>query len=133
MDHVVEEQHLRLEEQRAREAHRSAVEASPSYMAAFLQDTLGLKLLSYIVMVRSPKTVARWASEDRNPKPENEERLRTAFYVFQLLNELESSYTVRAWFAGLNPLLGEESPAAALRDGRFKETVEAAKAFVSDG
>jgi hypothetical protein len=121
------------EMRRAAEAHRSSVEAEPAYMAASLQDALGLKLVAYMVKVGDPKTVARWASDDRKPRPENEDRLRTAFYVFQLLNELESSHTVRAWFAGLNPLLDDVSPATALRDGLLKETVAAAKAFVSDG
>lgn len=118
---------------RATEAHRSAIEAQPPYMAASLQDALGQKLVAYIVNVTDPKTVTRWAEEERKPTSDNESRLRIAFYVFQLLNELESSHTVRAWFAGLNPLLGDESPATALREGRHQETVAAATAFVSDG
>src|SRR2546421_4545770 len=104
--------------QRAEAAHRSATEAQPSYMAASLQDVLGQKLVAYTVKVSDPKTVGRWASQEREPRSENEDRLRTAFYVFQLLNELESSHTVRAWFAGLNPLLGDTSPATALREGQ---------------
>jgi hypothetical protein len=118
---------------RAAEAHRSAIKAQPAYMAASLQDALGQKLVAYIVNVSDPKTVTRWATEERKPTGDNETRLRTAFYVFQLLNELESSHTVRAWFAGLNPLLGDESPAIALQEGRAQEVVAAAKAFVSDG
>jgi hypothetical protein len=102
-------------------------------MAASLQDALGQKLVAYIIGVSDPKTIGRWARDERSPTSENENSLRTAFYIFQFLNELESSYTVRAWFAGLNPLLGDESPASAIREGRLKETVAAAKAFVSEG
>jgi hypothetical protein len=125
---------MKLEHQTVEsEAHRSATEAQPAYMAASLQDALGQRLVAYIVNVGDPKTVARWAREDRSPSAENEERLRAAFYIFQLLNELESSHTVRAWFAGLNPLLGDESPASVLREGRMKEAAAAAKAFAFDG
>lgn len=124
---------LATELQRDAEAHRSATEAQPSYMAAALQDALGQKLVAYIVGISDSKTVGRWARGVREPTPDNEKRLRTAFYIFQLLNELESSYTVRAWFAGLNPLLDDESPAAYLRKGRLKETAAAAKAYVSEG
>jgi hypothetical protein len=102
-------------------------------MAAALQDALGQKFLAFIVNVASPKTVARWVAGEREPTGENLDRLRQTFYVFQLLNELESSYTVRAWFAGLNPLLGDESPAAAIRSGRLKDVGLAARAFGADG
>jgi hypothetical protein len=122
-----------VEQRRVSEAHRSATEAQPAYMAASLQDALGQKLVAFLVNVSDPKTVARWAREERSPSTENETRLRAAFYIFQLLNELESSHTVRAWFMGLNPLLGDESPASALREGRLRETMAAAKAFVFEG
>src|SRR4051794_3007582 len=111
----------RAEEQRARSAHRSAVETTPQFIASYLSDALGVRLLAYTVNVSDPKTVTRWAKAEREPTADHEARLRNAFYVFQLLsNDLESAHTVRAWFGGLNPLLGEESPATALREGQFQ-------------
>lgn len=102
-------------------------------MARFLQDALGQKLVAYIANVSGPRTVARWVANERNPGTNAEERLSVAFYIFRLLRDVESSHVVRAWFAGLNPLLDETAPATVIREGRFQEAVAAAKAFVSDG
>jgi hypothetical protein len=119
--------------ERTRQAHRKSVESSPCDMAAYLQEALGQKLVAYTVGVGDPKTIGRWAANERAPRSENEERLRATFYIFRLLSEVESSHTIRAWFAGLNPLLGEEAPATAVREGRLREAVAAAKAFISEG
>ena len=115
------------------DALRTAVESSPCDVAAFLQDALGQKLTAYIAGVSDPKTVGRWASRDRAPREESEQRLRHAFQIFRLLNGDESDHTVRAWFTGLNPHLGDESPATALREDRARDVLMAAKAFLSDG
>jgi hypothetical protein len=116
-----------------KQAHRQTVETSPGDIARFLQEALGQKLVAYIAAVSSPRTVARWVAGEREPGPEAEQRLRAAFYIFRLLSEVESSHVVRAWFAGLNPLLDEVAPATAIRDGAMQDAVAAAKAFVSDG
>jgi hypothetical protein len=117
----------------AKNAHRQTVESTPDDMARFLQDALGQKLVAYIANVSGPRTVARWVANDRSPSANAEERLSVAFYIFRLLSDVESSHVVRAWFAGLNPLLDETAPATAIREGRFSEAAAAAKAFVSDG
>lgn len=116
----------------ATQAHRKSVESSACDMAAFLQDALGQKLVAYM-MGTDARTVGRWASGDRNPRPENVERLRAAFYIFRLLSEVESNHTIRAWFAGMNPHLGDESPATSLREGSLREVVGAARAFLAEG
>jgi hypothetical protein len=117
----------------AKQAHRQTVESTPDDMASFLQDALGQKLVAYIANVSAPRTVARWVANERKPGSDAEERLSAAFYIFRLLTTVESSHVVRAWFAGLNPLLDDTSPATVIREGRFREAAAAAKAFVSDG
>jgi hypothetical protein len=117
----------------AKHAHRQSVESSPADMARFLQDTLGQKLVAYITNVSGPRTVAHWVTGDRSPGTESESRLRVAFLIFRLLGEVESSHVVRAWFAGLNPVLDDTAPATAIREGKMREALAAAKAFVSDG
>ena len=114
-------------------AHRQTVESSPADMARFLQDALGQKLVAYLTNVSGPRTVAHWVAGDRKPGTDSEERLRVAFYIFRLLGEVESSYVVRSWFAGHNPVLDETAPATAIREGKMREAIAAAKAFVSDG
>jgi hypothetical protein len=116
------------------ETHRTTVASSIADTAAFLQDALGQKLVAYMVGVEDPKTVGRWASDKRLPKDlEVERRLRDAHQIFRLLLTKESPHTVRAWFVGLNPQLDDESPAAAIRDGRTRDVLVAAKAFLAGG
>jgi hypothetical protein len=46
---------------------------------------------------------------------------------------LESDHTIRAWFMGTNPQLDDESPLEAVREGRNREVLAAARAFVTGG
>lgn len=52
----------------------------------------------------------RWLSR------ESEDRLRNALTIADLLLEEESQETVRAWFVGKNPILGDRAPAIVLAD-----------------
>lgn len=115
------------------EAHRQVVRSSTSDIARFLEEVLGGKLVAFVTDVSDPRTVSRWASGERNPRSDHEERLRSAAQIFRLLNTAESPHTVRAWFVGLNPQLDDESPAAAIHEGRFREVIVAAKAFLAEG
>jgi hypothetical protein len=45
----------------------------------------------------------------------------------------ESAQTVRAWFLGMDPRLDDTSPAEAIREGRLKEAMAAARAFAAGG
>lgn len=114
-------------------AHRQAAEASTADIARFLEETLGRSLSAHVAGGVSPKTVGRWVEGER-PRRGAEERLRTAFHVFQLLlTGGDSEHTVRAWFIGLNPQLDDVAPAQALHDGQLREVMVAAKSFVRGG
>lgn len=117
------------------QVHRQAVDASVKEIAGRLQELLTRRLTAYIAGVVSGKTVARWASgeitEIRNQ--ETEQRLRTAYEIALLLLGQDSPQTVRAWFIGLNPQLGDVSPAHAIHDGHLKEALTAARAFIAGG
>jgi len=118
---------------RSQRAHRASVEVATSDMAQYLREVLGPKLTAYIADVADQKAVGRWASGTRKPQPRAEERLRSAYAVFHLLQSAESPHTVRAWMVGLNPQLDDESPATVLREGRFKDVLAAARAFLAGG
>lgn len=114
--------------------HRTTVESTVADIAAFLQDALGQKLVAFMVGVDDPKTVGRWASKKRLPQNSDaEQHLRATYQIFQLLATQESPYTVRAWFVGLNPQLDDESPAVAISEGRIRDVMVAAKAFLAGG
>lgn len=117
---------------RSFEAHREAVQTSLQAMVNSLQDSLGARLLAYIAGVSDPKAVALWARGERSPRRESEERIRLTYQVFQLLL-VESAHTVRGWFVGLNPQLDDQSPAEAIREGRLRDVLVAAKAYVAGG
>jgi len=113
-------------------AHRKTTQAAPADIARFLQETLGTGLLAHITAV-DRKTIARWIAGESTPRREKEERLRAAFQVFHLLQARDAAPTVRAWFIGLNPQLDDESPSEALRQGKLREVLVAAKSFVRGG
>lgn len=112
-------------------AHRAATSMEVSELVGYLQEVLGQRLIAYLAGVADEKAVGKWVRGERRPR--SEDRLRHAYYVFHLLQEHESPHTVRAWFVGLNPQLHDESPASAIREGRLKEVLVAAKAYLSGG
>jgi hypothetical protein len=115
------------------DAHRKAVESTIQDVVGYMQEVLGQKLVAYIAGVSDPRTVGRWAAGERTPRAEHEQRLRCAYQTFQLLLAEESPHTVRAWFLGLNPQLDDESPAQSIHDGKFRDVLVAAKAFLAGG
>jgi lysophospholipase L1-like esterase len=118
---------------RSQLAHQKTVQFGINDIAQFLQETLGQKLVAFIAGTADVKAVGRWAKGERTPRIEAEKRLRVAFQIFHLLQEEESPHTVRAWLVGVNPQLDNESPAEAIREGRLKDAVVAAEAYVSGG
>jgi hypothetical protein len=117
------------------QVHRRATTASVSDVATFLQDVLSRRLTAYIAGVRDAKTVTRWVSGEITQirDYEAERRLRTAYEIAQLLLIEESPRTVRAWFIGLDPSLDDVSPAEAIAEGRLREALAAARAFLATG
>ena len=117
----------------SQQAHRKTIESSFSDVAGYLQEVLGQKLVAHIAGVKDPRTVGRWILGEREPRSAPEQRVRFAYQVFQLLLTEEAPQTVRAWFIGLNPQLGDESPAESIRTDQFRDVMSAAKAFLSGG
>lgn len=113
-------------------AHRTAMRASIDELAQNLQAVLSRRLTAYIAGVQDGKTVSRWASGEVTVirDPEMERRLRAAYEVVELLRANEDDRTVRTWFIGLNPRLGGSPPADTIREGRLREALGAAQAFL---
>lgn len=112
-------------------SHDQAVELRD--IIEFLNEHLGARLLALTVGA-DHRTVGRWLSDpDRAPRFETEARLRAAYQVFRLVQTVEASPTVRAWFMGMNPQLDDKSPAEAIRDGEARDVMAAARAFINAG
>lgn len=112
-------------------SHDQAVELRD--VISFLDEHLGTRLLALMVDV-DPRTVGRWLTDaSRGTRFETETRLRAAYQVFRLVQSVEASPTVRAWFMGMNPQLDDKSPAEAIRDGESRDVMAAARAFINAG
>lgn len=117
----------------SRDAHRRVTESSIQQVAQYLDEVLGRKLVATLTGVKDPKAVGQWASGEREPRAATEQRLRVGYQIFRLLMAAEAPHTVRAWFIGLNPQLDDESPILVIQEGRFREAMVAARAYISGG
>lgn len=116
---------------RQEDAHRRSVQVAPEDLVATLIDKLGARLVAFIVK-RDVTTISRW----KKSAPTQEEALRrlmVTYQIFELLEAAEADHTIRAWFIGMNPQLDDESPAEAVREGRHREVMAAARAFLAGG
>ena len=117
----------------AADAHKKAVVIEINEIARYLQELLGQKLVAYMAGVSDPKVVGRWAQGTQPPRDEPDRRLRTVLKICHLLLSQDNTHAVRAWFIGMNPQLGDDSPAEAMHDGRLKEALATAMSFMSGG
>ena len=113
-------------------AHTRAMRASVPEIATRLQEVLGQRLTAVVAGVNDAKAVGQWARGLRSPHPDAERRLRDAYQVVGLLLEYDAPETIRAWFGGMNPNLGDQPPAlvVATEPGHV---LEAAQAFIANG
>lgn len=118
-------------------AYRSAMNEPFSEVTKELQELLSRRLTAVMAGVKDGKTIARWAAgetPDIRGGEDKERRLRTAYQILHfLLATSDTPLVVKAWFMGLNPQLGDVSPAEAIREDRLKEAIEAARAFAAGG
>lgn len=119
----------------ATELHRKAMNADLKTMASTLVDVMGRAIVAGIVGIRNPKTISRWASGEVTSVRDRytEERLIAAYQVTSLLQEHYGKDTIRSFMLGMNPVLNDESPAIALREGDFKGAINAARNFLAGG
>ena len=116
--------------ERATAAHLRTTRLAFSDIAETLQDVLGQKLTAHIAGLTDTKAIGEYARGGREPRHDVEARLRLAYQVFQVIVDSDSDHVARAWFIGLNPQLDDDTPADAIREGRLKDVLAAARAFV---
>src|SRR5436309_5709066 len=118
-------------------AHERATRASFPEVVRALREILGLKLCAYLGSVKETRAVKEWADGVRAPSEAVQRRLRLAFQVAEAIAEVDGAEIARAWFQGLNPQLGDRSPARLLREGDIDEigpeVIGAERAFLVGG
>lgn len=102
-------------------AHARAVRSSLPKVVTALREVLGPKLCAYLGSVTELRTVDEWAEGAREPSEAVQRRLRLAFQVAGAIADVDGAEVARAWFQGLNPQLGDRSPARLLREGDLDE------------
>jgi Holliday junction resolvase-like predicted endonuclease len=114
------------------QAHQQALRVSIREAAGELQALLTRQMAAYVANVKDVKTITRWVrGAVTDIRPESEARLRTAYEIFALLTRFEAPDTVRAWFIGMCPQLGDVSPARAIHDGDLQGALNAARTFAA--
>jgi hypothetical protein len=116
---------------RAEQAHARATDTQLTDVVQLLVGTLGKPLLAVIVG-RDAKTIGRWAAGANIPTPE-ERVLRNTLQIVELLTTVDSESVARAWFMGMNPQLDDDSPAEAIAEGRARDVLAAARAYINAG
>ena len=104
------------------EAHNFAVGAPIEEVIQVLVDRLGLTLVAAIGGVSETRAVAQWL---QNRKPQRPQVLRFSLQLALMVAASDDPATVRAWFQGSNPHLGDTSPALLLRNRPLEEVQEA--------
>lgn len=119
-------------------AFAESVRTPLSHVVKDVSGLLGPKLVAYIVGVTETRAVKQWADGGRAPKdPDTEKRVRLAAQIALLIAQHDNGAVAQAWFQGLNPQLGDCSPARLLREGDVADVgpklLAAARAFVAGG
>ncbi|WP_426624454.1 hypothetical protein ACPPVW_18175 [Leifsonia sp. McL0607] len=115
-----------------RAAHRASVESASPAIVARLQEVLGRDVVA-VITGKTPRQVSRWISGEAKPPLDEQRLLRDTFQVVELLAEVDPDEVVRAWFIGMNPQLEDAAPAEAIAEGRVRDVMAAARAFVNAG
>ena len=111
-------------------AHRDTTRMPPAELVSNLNKCLGATLVAALSGSRNSKAPYRWASGQVVPSAAADARLRAAHRVWMMLEAHEGEHVARTWFVGANPLLGEQQPVMALREGREVDVLAAATAFI---
>lgn len=99
-------------------SHEKAVRAAFPEVIGELQQILGAQLVAYLGSVSETRAVREWAEGERSPKDSKVvSRLRLALQIALSLNDVDGPEITQAWFQGLNPILGDRSPASIIREG----------------
>ncbi|KXT58236.1 hypothetical protein Y710_03940 [Gordonia sp. QH-12] len=107
-------------------------------MTANLRTLFGAKLLAYVVGAKSTRTAQSWIDGTATLDSATRHRLELAYQIVVLASRRDSIQTVQAWFQGMNPMLGDRSPARVLRECELgsvdaNQLIAAANEFGSSG
>lgn len=115
-----------------KQAFDSSIRLPINEIVVQLRDLLGAKLVAYVAGVSETRAVRAWAEGSREPNPTTESVLRHAHRVSFQIVQSEGEAVVPVWFQGMNPHLGDKSPARVLREGDFEQEAPRVLAAADD-
>lgn len=89
------------------------LEAGP--LVSALRQVLGTRLVSYLAGADDTHVVNQWADGNSALPPDAQERLQLAYRVAGVATHSVSPRIAQTWFQGMNPQLGDRSPAWVIR------------------
>jgi hypothetical protein len=100
-----------------------------------LNAVLGPTLVSTLVSTLAGSTDVRAALRRAQPdteliSPAFEANVRLAYRAMTAISEAANTHVAYAWFIASNPMLGEDTPVQAIREGRHRQVVAALSAMV---
>ena len=101
--------------------------------ARYLQELFGQRLAAAVTGIDDAGTVGHWI-HGLEPDPAYHGRLRDAYRVTKLIELAESKATAQAWFFGMNPGLGDTSPAQVIAEdleAGGRRVMKAARTFLT--
>lgn len=113
-------------------AHRRSIEVTQTDLVSALTTKLGSALVAYMVG-RDRSTLSRWQRGTTVADEAALQPLRVSYQIVQMLEHEEADPTIRAWFMGSNPQLDDMSPVEAIHEGRNRDVIAAARAFLAGG
>lgn len=111
-------------------AHRHSLEIGQQDLVEALCVKLGIRLVAFLAG-RDESTISRWRNGHSTADEAVLLPLRQCYQIFKMLERTDADATIRAWFIGTNPQLDDESPVEAIQEGRYRETMAAARAFLT--
>ncbi|MGH2798658.1 MAG: hypothetical protein ACRDM0_13520, partial [Thermoleophilaceae bacterium] len=96
-----------------------------------LQRVLGQKLVAFALGDRHPKTIGRYARDDRQPDDQTLRRLIDLYTIVSILETGMRREAVKSWMLGANPHLHSKAPIEVFHDGRTRDVMRSAHRFVS--
>jgi hypothetical protein len=111
-------------------AEKEAGELPIEDLVARLRSIVGVRLVAYMGGVDSTSYVTAWADRRELSSSDVQRRLRIALHAMGILQQRWDPITIQTWFVGMNPVLGDDSPARVIRQGAAgveREVIVAAK------
>lgn len=108
------------------------MEMSIGEVTTRLIGVLGPTLVASLAGSRDVSRFRRWSLETEPVSAAEEEKIRCAMDVWDMVSNAEGDDIARLWFIGGNPWLGDKTPITGLRTGRLAQVRVAAQALVDD-